>query len=164
MSQDQEMDRRHALKLTALTATGLIIIGSPMREAQAQKDKDKDKDKGKDKKEKGAEKAPPPKFAASDSQTKMLDPSRAKKLTPAAAKLTKGDLVKLGEDPDYAKELKLTQADISSIKEAWKGVKPPKGVPTRTGKGGSPITTDISCCCCTPCCCAAAVRQPVRVA
>ena len=44
MSQDQEMDRRHALKLTALTATGLIIIGSPMREAQAQKDKDKDKE------------------------------------------------------------------------------------------------------------------------
>jgi len=68
-------------------------------------------------------------------------------LTPAAAKLTKGDLINLGRGQKGGRLSKLTLQDIKSIQAAF-------------GGGVNPAAIDVSCCCCTPCCCAAAMPTP----
>ena len=78
-----------------------------------------------------------------------LPPATFKKLSPAAKKLTKGDLVALWADQTTARAGAVTLKDINIIK---------KGFGEQVGTG-SPVAMDIYCCCC-PCCCATAVVEP----
>jgi hypothetical protein len=90
---------------------------------------------------------------------KMVDPEQAKLLTPAAAKLTKEDLLDLagvGTTKKKPEDLNLTVEDLASIQDAFHAnIRTPEGLKK---------ASDISCCCCTPCCCctAVAVINPVR--
>jgi len=94
---------------------------------------------------------------------KMLDPDSRKKLTAAAKKLTKADLMKIseltteGKLADAEKTYGLKTADINSINAAFAGHSTAAGAKKKAN-------ANISvCCCCSPCCCcAAAVTLPVR--
>jgi hypothetical protein len=92
-------------------------------------------------------------------------PAAIAKLTPAAKKLTKGDLVALqkwsasgGKGPAPAH---LTIADLQSLAKA-SGT--PEAMQARakktTVKGGGGTTY---CCCCSPCCCCTAAAEIVPV-
>ncbi|MDB5072617.1 MAG: hypothetical protein JWM87_3728 [Candidatus Eremiobacteraeota bacterium] len=87
---------------------------------------------------------------------KMLTPEAAKGLTPAAMKLTKGDLNALGTGELTPTTKQLTVADITSVQTAFTR---PNG-PAFLGGGGGMLAGksrfSVSCCCCSPCCCAAA--------
>ena len=86
-------------------------------------------------------------------------------LTPAAAKLTKAELVLLegSNQPAVAAKLGLSVQDIASVRQAF-------AMPTHFGGVGGGIATpgslavslSVSCCCCSPCCCAAAALEPVN--
>jgi len=91
-----------------------------------------------------------------------LSERELEKLTPAAKRLTKGDLIALGvalgrwpaegiqvQRPTIAQAQRLTVEDVRSIEAAF----------TPLAAAVGPAALDISCCCCTPCCCAAAVIQ-----
>lgn len=73
------------------------------------------------------------------------------KLSPAAKRLTKGDLVALWQDTTTTRAKRITLQDLNVIRD---------GFSSQVGKGppGS-LAMDIYCCCC-PCCCATAVVQP----
>ncbi len=89
---------------------------------------------------------------------KMVDPEHAKLLTPAAAKLTKEDLLDLagvGTVKKSPQDLNLSVEDLTSIQDAFHAdIRTPEGL-VKIG--------DIKCCC-TPCCCCTAVAgiNPVR--
>jgi len=91
---------------------------------------------------------------------KMLLPEQAKLLTPAAAKLTKEDLLDLagvGTVKKKPEDLGLTLDDLKSVQDAFHAQihQDPAGLKV--------AGHDINCCC-TPCCCctAAAVTNPMR--
>jgi hypothetical protein len=96
-----------------------------------------------------------------------LSSAQLAKLTPAARKLTKGDLVALqkwgssggkGAAPDH-----LTVADLQSLKKA---VGDPATFATQAKKRSMLAADTVACCCsCCPCCsCTAAAEiSPVRV-
>lgn len=87
---------------------------------------------------------------------KALSPKGASALTPAAAKLTKADLVALNSNTKaVAAKLELTATDLSSIKKAFSEM--------RVGSTAlrAPENISVYACCC-PCCCAASV--PVEFA
>jgi len=84
-----------------------------------------------------------------------LTPEAVETLTPAAKKLSKEDLVALGNGKLNDATRGLTVQDIGSIRKAFgTGYAPGKVSP------GLATSVDVSCCCCTPCCCAAAVNEP----
>ena len=176
MKEQEGMDRRDALKVVAMAAVGVVVGASaagatskPLEPPRPPGDPALKLDpahKVVDPRIKMT--LPKSKFHPSDAQTKMLNQTRFAKLTPAAAKLTKQQLLEL--DPKMPEKFGLNVRDIASIQEAWKGIRPPKGIGPGgrpgglPGGGGGPAAADISCCCCTPCCCAAAVMEPVRLA
>jgi hypothetical protein len=90
----------------------------------------------------------------------MLARSEAKasvqKLTPAAQKLTKADLVALG-GWGYSRNAniqELTVRDINSIKQVFAN--------NMVASAGADSKNGISCCCCCcPCCCAVTVEKPI---
>ncbi len=79
-----------------------------------------------------------------------------KKLTPAAQKLTKADLVALG-GWGYTRNAniqELTVRDINSIKQVFAS--------NMVAQAGQDSSNGISCCCCCcPCCCAVTVEKPI---
>jgi len=88
--------------------------------------------------------------------TDMLDPQRVQRLSPAARRLTKENLIELGGwdgTRKTATELGLAVKDIQTIREVF-------GQGMRPGAVDSTLAIDVSCCCCTPCCCAAAQTRP----
>ena len=86
-----------------------------------------------------------------------LSPDKASALTPAAAKLTKADLVALNANPKAeAARLHLTATDLSSVKRAFSTMR--VGALAKANGG---VSVSVYACCC-PCCCAASV--PVEVA
>jgi hypothetical protein len=78
----------------------------------------------------------------------------ARVLTPAAAKLTKAELVALDQNLEREQRtLGLTVQDINSVKRAFT-------MPMQIDESFSVepmLEVSVSCCCCTPCCCAAAM-------
>ena len=87
----------------------------------------------------------------------------AQVLTPAAARLTKANLVALAQHPDAEQRaLGLTVEDINSIKQAF--TMPMQiGAPVGGEAEALALSISVSCCTCTPCCCAAAMPVPVRL-
>lgn len=176
MKEQEGMDRREALKVAAMAAVGIAVgAGAAGATSVTPPKPPGDPALKLDPTHKVDPSLkitlPKAKFMTTEVQTKMLSQARVAKLTPAAAKLTKEQLLQL--DPKAPEKFGLNKADIASIQEAWKGIAPPKGIgpggrpgtlPGKIGGGGSPVAAgDVSCCCCTPCCCAAAVMEPVRL-
>lgn len=91
--------------------------------------------------------------------TQMLPPELAQQLSPAARRLTKGDLLALGgwDGRTSAQQLGLTVKDIQTIRTVFAE----RLRPSTDALGGA-AALDVSCCCCTPCCCAAAEMEPLR--
>jgi hypothetical protein len=87
--------------------------------------------------------------------TKLMTPASAKKLSPAAAKLTLADLRGLANQStkDLVGSEKITVADLQNITN---GLLDKIGLGTKL----SDVTVTVSCCCC--CCCAVASMDPVR--
>jgi hypothetical protein len=89
---------------------------------------------------------------------RAVSPSTAAALTPAAAKLTKADLVALNRDPKVmATKLNLDVKDLNSIKKAFARTR--AGVDAKANGG---VSVSVTACCC-PCCCAAAVMAEAAV-
>ena len=87
-----------------------------------------------------------------------LSPSTASALTPAAAKLTKADLVALNANPKAeAAKLNLTATDLNSVKKAFSAT---RAAAKAVANGG--VTVSVTACCC-PCCCAASVQAEVAI-
>jgi hypothetical protein len=94
---------------------------------------------------------------------KLLPKDKAKLLTPAAAKLTRGDLIAMHDAAannmlaEFEKKHGLTAADVASINKAFVGYGSSANLKAMKAQ-------DVNvCCCCSPCCtCAAAVTLPVR--
>jgi hypothetical protein len=94
--------------------------------------------------------------------TAMVLPSQVGRLSPAARKLTKEDLLALGGWGVARKlpsQLGLTTKDIQTIRDVFT----PRLVSGAAMLDEEPEAWSISCCSCTPCCCAAAVTRPVRL-
>jgi hypothetical protein len=92
--------------------------------------------------------------------TQMLSPEEAEALTPAAAKLTKAELLAMSDNTAEAASLNLTVDDLKSIQDAFH-----QQLSTQHSSGMM-TANSYSACCSTPCCCctAAAVPDPVRLA
>jgi hypothetical protein len=91
---------------------------------------------------------------------KLLTADQAKLLTPAAAKLTKADLLKLqGLKGVKLSDMNLTFDDVKTIEAAFHQGFEVSGL-AKTGDDGT-----VACCCCAPCCCCcgASVPPPVLV-
>jgi hypothetical protein len=89
-----------------------------------------------------------------------MSPQTADKLTPAAAKLTKADLIALNSNPKAeAAKHHLTVTDLNSIKQAFS--MPRSAIHANAVDDPSLASVTVYACCC-PCCCAASV--PVEVA
>jgi hypothetical protein len=89
-----------------------------------------------------------------------MSPQTADKLTPAAAKLTKADLVALNSNPKVeAAKHHLTITDLNSIKQAFSTSR--SAIHANAVDDPSLAAVTVYACCC-PCCCAASV--PVEVA
>lgn len=87
-----------------------------------------------------------------------VSPDTADALTPAAAKLTKADLIALNRDPKVAAaKLELDVKDLNSIKKAFSKTR--AGVESHENGG---VSVSVTACCC-PCCCAAAVLVEAAV-
>jgi len=88
--------------------------------------------------------------------TSLLSGTEAKGLTPAAAKLTKRDLLVLATGESTDATANLTVRDLQSINHAF--------APLRK-QLTSPALNGGSCCCCSIfcCCCAASEPEPVVV-
>jgi hypothetical protein len=76
-----------------------------------------------------------------------LSSEAAKKLSPAAQKLTKADLISILNQKPTANAGAVTIDDLQIIKDAY--------LTPRTGPG----TLDVNCCCCAPCCCCSAATS-----
>jgi hypothetical protein len=93
-----------------------------------------------------------------DALAKALAPETASALTPAAAKLTKADLVALNADPKKeAAKRGLTVTDLNSVKKAFATM---RAASAAEANGG--VSVSVTACCC-PCCCAASVQVEVAV-
>jgi hypothetical protein len=89
---------------------------------------------------------------------RALSPGTAAALTPAAAKLTKADLIALNQDPKVvAAKLQLSVNDLNSIKKAFSQT---RASVAAVADGGVSVSV-VACCC--PCCCAAAVLVEAAV-
>jgi hypothetical protein len=90
---------------------------------------------------------------------KLLPSEQAKLLSPAAAKLTKGDLLDLvgaGQTKKTPAQLNLSVEDVKSIEDAFH-----QQFTTTAAAGG--LLDNITACCCPCCCCtAASVPEPIR--
>jgi hypothetical protein len=105
-------------------------------------------------------------FRAETPVFQMIPPDQIGNLSPAARKLTKGDLLALAGIAGPKKtltDLNITLQDIQTVSDAIQR----QNVSARqaalaAGLAGDDIS--VSCCCCTPCCCccAVAVIQPIR--
>ena len=86
----------------------------------------------------------------------VLSDADKSKLTPAAAKITLGDLLLLSAKTENPRTLHLTMKDIHSLEAAF----------ADQVRKLDPGAQDVNCCCCAPCCCcsAAAMPAPVRTA
>jgi len=141
MAEDKTMapeaqDRRAFLTKTAVAAT--VVAAAATAEAQQ---------------------PPPGRLPLNTPITSLgFDAAEIAQLTPAAKKLTKGDLMELREyqakgDTKNA-PLHLTVADLNSITAAFYAMDARRHQPGLLQDSSN----SVSCCCCTPCCscCAAA--------
>jgi hypothetical protein len=78
---------------------------------------------------------------------------QARRLTPTARKLTKGDLIALAEGRITKSAQSLTLRDLSSIRQVFA---------TRASLGGVRPTPGCCCCCSNPCCCCCCVAAVER--
>jgi hypothetical protein len=77
-----------------------------------------------------------------------LTPTEARLLTPAAAKLTKGDLIAMLQGHHTGNTIALNYQDLRSIHEVF------------ARKSSLPFFPNVPCCCCScPCCCCCAVAE-----
>lgn len=85
--------------------------------------------------------------------TEFLDP---KHLTPAAQKLTDGDLIALAWKNSTKATQNLSIRDIFSIQDAW-------AHSPYVGTAQSELVGSSCCCTCTPACCCTAVAETVPI-